>query len=309
MFILNGSKEPVDPIEIPVLKKQNSENIKPVLSILISSQKDLHFCSETQATIYFQLPNSFKNYFAELIALFRENKKIIPWFPSVLIGADYRAAVEFLEQVQPKQIVSNNTGIAYEAGKKGIPWIAGPYLNIVNSFSLLCLKETFNCSGAFISNELSKTQIKSIKRPENFDLFYSIYHPITLMTSRQCLLHQVTGCTKDKIDDACIPQCEKFATITNLKKETFFIEKSKGNYHCIYNETNFLNTEIVTDAQNLISCFLVDLRDIKTETQIEADKSSIIKHFENILIGNLESKKELKQMIHPTTNTQYKKGI
>ncbi len=309
LFVLNGSKEVVTPIEIPVLKKQNSVKIKPTLSVLISSEKDIDLCNAISVDIYFQLPNSFSNKCTEFIALFIKNKKLIPWFPSVLIGADYTAAVEFLKQVQPKHIVTNNTGIAFEACEKGIPWMAGPYLNVVNSFSLLCLKEKFNCSGAFISNEINKEQIRAISKPENLNLYYSIYHPIVLMTSRQCLFHQVTGCEKYKIDDACISQCEKYATITNMKKASFVIEKSKGNYHTIYNETNFLNADIVTDLPDVFSSFFIDLRDIKTKTKIDTDKAGIIKHFKNLLNGDSGAVTKIKQVIHPSTNAQYKKGI
>ncbi len=309
LFILNGSKELLAPIDVPVIKKQNNVKIKPTLSVLITSQKDIHLCNKTDVNIYFQLPNSFKNKCTEFTELFINNKKLIPWFTSVLIGEDYTAAIEFLRQVQPKRIVTNNTGIAYEAYKKGIPWIAGPYLNIVNSFSLLCLKENFNCSGAFISNEINKEQIRNINKPENFNLYYSIYHPIVLMTSRQCLFHQVTGCEKHKIDDTCIPECEKSSSITNMKKASFFIEKTKGNYHAVYNEANFLNTEIITDLPDVFSVFFIDLRDVNTATNMEMGKSGVIKHFENLLLGKANSSQELKQNIHPSTNSQYKKGI
>ena len=309
LAILNGSNEIIDPIDVPFLKKQSTLKIKPALAVLISSQRDLYIFNKTSADIFFQLPNCFKNEYSEFIDLFLKNKKLIPWFPSILIGENYTGAVEFLKQVQPKLIVTNNTGIAYEAYKKGILWIAGPYLNIVNSFSLLCLKENFNCHGSFISNEISKNQIKTIINPENFKLYYSIYHPILLLTSRQCLLHQIIGCEKNRINEECIQMCNKFSSITNLKKVSFFIEKTKGNYHCIYNNNNFLNTDIVTDFPDIFSCFFIDLRDIKTETKIDMDKSKIIKLFENLLNGNSDSKKELKQIIHPSTNVQYRKGI
>ena len=308
-FLLNGSKEVIDPIDVPVLKKQDIVKITPALSLLISSQEDLCICNKTSANIYFQLPNSFKNKYSEFIELFLKNRQLIPWFPSILIGENYDVALEFLQQVQPKLIVTNNTGIAYEAYKKGIFWIAGPYLNTVNSFSLLCLKENFNCYGSFVSNEINKDQIKSIINPENFKLYYSIYHPILLMSSRQCLFHQVIGCTKSRIDEKCIQKCKKFSSITNLKKVSLYIEKTEGNYHSIYNNNNFLNADIVTDIPGIFSGFCIDLRNIKTETKIEVDKSKIIKLFENLLNGNPDSKKELKQTIHPTTNAQYKKGI
>jgi len=162
LFILNGSKEFVDPIDVPRLKKQPQLKINPILSLLISSKNDLYLCDETSADIYFQLPANFENELSEFVDLFTKNKNLIPWFPSVLIGKDYRTAVEFLKQLKPKRIVTNNTGIAWAACQKGIPWIAGPYLNLVNSFSLLCLKENFNCYGSFISNEISKNQIKNM---------------------------------------------------------------------------------------------------------------------------------------------------
>jgi len=219
------------------------------------------------------------------------------------------AAVEFLQKVKPKLIVTNNTGVAFEADRVGIKWIAGPYLNIVNTYSLLCLKESLNCLGAFISNEISKAQIERIKKPEDFNLFYSIYHPIVLMTSRQCLFHQVSGCEKDHIDDRCITSCEKQASITNLKKKTFLIEKSKGNYHRIYNPINFLNTAIVKDVPDLFSGFFIDLSEIKTETKFEKDKTGIIEDFENLLKGQEGSIEKIEQTINPCTNAQYLKGI
>lgn len=309
LFILNGSRKLINPIKLPVLKKQSKERIKPGLSVLISSAKDVSLCDETGANIYFQLPNSLKNELPWLITLFNENEKLIPWFPSLLIGEDYQAAIELLQKNQVNHIVSYNTGIGYEAFKRGIPWIAGPSLNIVNSYSLIALKENFNCSGAFISNEIGKHQMYSIRIPDDFKLYYSIYHPIELMISRQCLFHQVSGCAKNKIEATCISHCEKASTITNLKNEKSFIEKSKGNYHRIYHETNFLNTDIVSDLPHLFSGFLVDLRDIKTETNIHLEKTGMIQLFKDLLDRTPNSGEVLKQNIHPITDNQYRKGI
>ncbi|MCI5123541.1 MAG: U32 family peptidase [Candidatus Electrothrix sp. AR5] len=315
--MVNDAKETFAPVDVPLLKKPQSLSRQPTLSLLISSPKDLYHLTslisnnDIAADIYFQLPQRVKNTCAELSKIFTENN-IIPWFPSVLIGEDYRDAVNFLHQLQPQRpqhIVTDNTGIAYEASRKGIAWIAGPTLNIVNSFSLLCLKEKFHCSGAFISNEINKIQVKSIKKPDDFKLYYSIYHPITLVTSRQCLFHQVTGCHKETIDAHCIQQCEKTSSIKNLKGGTLFLEKTKGNYHRIYNEVNFLNTDIVTDVPNLFSSFLVDLRTIRTKTNIEVDTATLLQLFKNHLNGNLDAAKNLRQSIRPTTDIQYKKGI
>ena len=309
LFILSGSKEMIVPIKVPILKEKDKTKITPTLSVVISSPSDIEFCKKTNTVIHFQLPNDIKNEYIMLLDLFTKNKNVIPWFPSVLIGKDYDAAVKLLCQLKPKQIVTDNTGIAYKSSVLGIPWIAGPFLNIVNSFSLINLKENFNCTGAFISNELNQEQIRNISKPDDFKLYYSIFHPINLMTTRQCLFHQVTGCEKNKIESTCIQNCEKSSTITSLKKNTFFIEKSKGNYHQVYNQANFLNTDIVSDIPNMFSSFLIDLRDIKTATKTEVNKLDLIKIFIDLLNGNPGSEKKLKRVVHPSTSSQYAKGI
>ncbi len=306
---LNGTSEMVPPVELPVLKRNVSPAAKTGLSILISSPDDLHLCSMTVADIYYQLPDGVSGEYSALINMFSENKRLIPWFPSILIGADYTSAVQFLREVMPKIIVTNNLGITEAASEMGIPWIAGPYLNIVNSYSLQCLKENFACTGAFISNEINEQQIKSIKKPDNFDLYYSIYHPIVLMTSRQCLFHQVLGCDKDVIDHTCISDCERRGTITNMKNVNLRIEKSKGNYHCIYNDVNYLNTDVLRDIPGFFSGVSIDLRNIETGTKVDIEKSELVKLFEDYLSGCDGACEELHRSINPATCDQYGRGI
>jgi putative protease len=309
LFRLNGEREIVPPVVVPQLKKKSYEKNVPSLSLLISSPDDLHLCDETDAEVYYELPNSLAGKVSEFAVLFSSDSRLIPWFPSVLIGEDYHAAVALIEQVRPERIVTNNTGLAYEACQRGIPWIAGPYLNLVNSFSLLCLKEIFNCSGAFVSNEISREQIRRVVRPDGFQLYYSIYHPIVLMTSRVCLFHQVTGCKKNIVDDACIKRCEKSSSVTNLRDISYLLKKSRGGYHTVYNSVNFLNTDIASDIPYLFSNYFIDLRGVKTNTTVDVDKLGVVRLFESYLEGNGESVEALHRHIHPSTNTQYKKGI
>ena len=328
LFILNGSKESTTPIRLPQLKKQKAVTGATTLSILISSKDDLPLLDEHSGDIYFQLPSSFHNNLDEYINIFRDNRKLIPWFPSVIIDENYNVAVTLLSALHPPRIVSNNTGVGYEASKRGIDWIAGPQMNISNSYSLLSLKENLNCKGAFLSNELSRNQIRHITCPKDFELHFSIYHPTILMTSRQCLFHQVTGCEKNRIDATCIQNCDKKATITTMKKESFFIEKSRGNYHNIYSARNYLNTAIVKDMPHTFSRFLIDLRNIETETRINVDKAELIHYFETYIKENsersaqtdtrimyrndptlFESEKVLHELIQKTTSVQYKRGI
>ncbi len=306
---LNNSNKWISPLDFPVVEKHRNEVGSAHLSVLISSIEDVQLCSNSSVDIYFQLPNNMSANIAQLLDLFNRNSKLIPWFPSILIGQDYDAAVEFLHHLKPQRIVTNNIGIAYEASQHCLDWVAGPYLNLVNSFSFLCLKEKFNCSGAFVSNEINKNQITRLKKPDNFEFYYSIYHPVVLMTTRVCIHHQVTGCKKNIVDDSCIQKCQRSSSITNLKDVSFFIDKGKGDYHCVYNDLNYLNTEVINDVPNLFSSFFIDLRNISTSTRVKSDKQETIRLFESLLNGQEGSDEKLRSNIAMTTNTQYKKGI
>jgi len=309
LFILNGSVKRTPPAIIPKLKRFSAKKSKPSISVLISSINDLSLCHDTSVKTYFQLPDCIQQNLSHLVTLFLNNPTLTPWFPSILIGDDYSASIEFLKHVQPETIITNNTGVAYEAYKRGIKWIAGPHLNITNSFSLLCIKEKYNCSGSFISNEISKLQMRQIVCPDDFTLHYSIYHPILLLSSRQCLFHQTTGCKKESVDEECLPTCRKSSSLINLKDTTFFLNKERGEHNAMYSGANFLNTDIPSDLPNTFSSFLVDLRDIKTHTKLRADKAEIVRLFKDLLEGVEHSKSILRETIHPSTNAQYLKGL
>lgn len=309
LFQLNGSKEYVAPVRLPDLQKTSNEKAGPNLSVLISNPKDFELGSSSSANIYFQLPAGLRAELDFLIDLFRENEELIPWFPSILIGDDYLAGLDLLGIIKPKLIVTNNSGIAYEASEMGLNWISGPYMNITNSYSLLCLKEMRGCTGAFISNELNQQQIKTIKKPEGFELHFSIYHPIVLMTSRQCLSHQVDGCKKSIIDGKCISACVNNSSIRNMQGENFFIDKNRGNYHTVYNEYNYLNTKVMNDFPFMFSGYFIDLRNTKTSTEVSIDKIRIIELFERLIQGSPKSAEELAASISGTTCQQYVKGI
>ena len=309
LVLLLNSREYIAEVKLPVLKKHPKVTETPTLSLLISDEKDLPLCDVTDADIYFKLPESFKKNCNKYIDIFLRNPRLIPWFPAVLIGKDYIEAVRVLEQVQPKRIVTNNTGVAYKAFEMGIQWIAGPFLNTTNSYALLTLQEELNCAGAFISNEINRNQIKNIARPENFKLLYSIYHPILMMTSRQCFFQQTVGCNKPSIEDGCMLKCQKATTITNVKGVSFAVDKQKGGYPSIYNHEQFLNIKAVEDLSHLFDEFFIDLTNIGSGSKQEIDKAQLIQHFENVLQGMDDSKVELNQLVTVSTNAQYQQGL
>ncbi|OUR96586.1 peptidase U32 [Halobacteriovorax marinus] len=308
-FLLNGSSLVIAPVEVPKLPKNPKVEDTPKLSLLISDEKDAHLLDKTSADIYFKMPESFKKDCTKHSDILLRNPRLIPWFPAVLIGKDYIEAVKILEAVRPLKIVTNNTGIAYKAYEMGIEWIAGPLMNTTNSHALITLKEELNCAGAFISNEINRNQMRNIKRPENFKLLYSIYHPILLMTSRQCFFQRTVGCNKPSIDDACMLSCEKATTITNVKGISFAVDKQKGGYPSIYNHEQFLNLDAVRDFSGLFDEFFIDLTDIGAGSKEKLDKVALIQEFEKFLADIEQPKEILKTMVTVSTNAQYEQGL
>jgi len=292
-------------------------NTRANLSILICDEADVGLLEQSDATIYFKLPDAYKRGCTHYIEFLQQNPRLIPWFPPVLIGKDYEVALNILEQVKPALIVTNNTGIAHHAQQLGIDWIAGPFLNTTNSYALLAMQESANCSGAFISNEINRMQIKNIARPKNFKLLYSIYHPILLMASRQCFFQQSVGCEKPRIDNGCMLSCDKSTSITNLKGESFAIDKQKAGYPSIYNQDQFLNTEIIDDLASLFDDFMIDLTNIGMGDKVAPDKLALIHEFERLLSNSaleqddlsIAAKQKLNELVVNSTKVQYHNGL
>jgi putative protease len=308
-YLLNDSADVIANVDVPALVQHERVESKTKMSMLISDPADIHLCDLTSADVYFKLPESFKVGDTKYIDLFLENPRLIPWFPAVLIGKDYDESVKILEVVKPSRIVSNNTGVAYKAFELNIDWIAGPFLNTTNSYALKTLQEGMNCKGAFISNEINKNQIRKIKRPEGFKLLYSIYHPILMMTSRQCFFQQTVGCKKPSIEDGCMLKCEKATTITNVKGVSFAVDKQKGGYPSIYNHEQFLNVEVVSDFADLFDEFFIDLTNIGMGSKEAADKAVLIEKFESLINGQLAVPQELIELVPISTRDQYKQGL
>ncbi|MFT4654864.1 MAG: putative protease [Kangiellaceae bacterium] len=310
-FALNQGREVFPEVILPKLTQHPKTDAVtvPSLSLLICDESDLHLANITSADIYFKLPDAYKRGCTHYIDFLENNPRLIPWFPPVLIGKDFDVALNILEQVKPTRIVTNNTGIAHRAFELGIEWIAGPFLNTTNSYALLAMQETFNCSGAFISNEINKQQIQTIARPKNFKMMYSIYHPILLMTSRQCFFQQSVGCEKPRIDNGCMLSCDKSTSITNLKGESFAIDKQKAGYPSIYNQDQFMNMEIITDLAHLFDNFMIDLTNIGAGNKKSPDKIELIKQFEQLICGNQTVHANLNNLVPQSTNVQYHNGL
>ncbi|NOI79702.1 U32 family peptidase [Vibrio tubiashii] len=303
-------KGAVDVPTLPPLPQPEMRQGAPKLSVLISSPQDAALCEYTDVDVYFQLPMGLAAELNAMIELFQANPQLKPWFPAILIGDDYQAARTLLEAVKPALSITNNSGVGILAQELGLDWIAGPQMNTVNSYSFKCLQQEFAASGAFISNELNMKQMRHIKHPQNMRSYYSIYHPNTLLTSRQCLFQQTEGCRKIKVNKGCLKRCDKRTSIINLKDNPYVVQKQKGSHNSIYSEHNVLNLQVLQDLPQLFTDVLIDLRDIQTETQVTASKPELIDAFLLLLAQhNNDNVSNINRMIQPTANAQYLKGL
>ncbi|HCM1330201.1 TPA: U32 family peptidase [Vibrio parahaemolyticus] len=304
---LKGS---IDVPTLPALPQPEPRQGAPKLSVLISSAQEAMLCEYRDIDVYYQLPMGLSGELSAMMELFQANPMLKPWFPAILIGEDYHAARVFLETIQPESLITNNSGVGMIAKELGLGWVAGPQMNTVNSYAFKCLQDEFAASGAFVSNELNMKQMRHIKRPKNMRSFYSIYHPNTLLTSRQCLFQQTEGCRKVKVNKGCLKRCDKRTSIINLKDNPYVVQKQKGSHNSIYSEHNVLNLQVLHDLPQLFTDVLIDLRDIQTETKVSASKPELIDAFLALLEEYSEQTVQtLNAMIQPTANAQYLKGL
>ncbi|SHO58761.1 peptidase U32 family protein [Vibrio quintilis] len=302
-------------IDIPLPKPAptvdpDTSDLSPALSVLLSDPADLPLlAAHPEVRFFYQLPDAINHQLDELTALFQAHPGLVPFFPAIIIGEHYQAAQTLLAHIKPAMLVTNNLGIAELAQTLEIPWVAGPQLNITNSLALKCIADELHGAGAFISNELNALQMRRLVRPQGFRLFYSLYHPVHLLTSRQCLFIQTTGCRKQRMNAGCMKRCEKTASIINLKDTPFVINKQKGSHNRLYSEKNFFNPDLLSDLPTLYTDIMVDLRSVPTQTQVKADKSSLIHLFEQMIHGDDTAKTQLLASVTETTDRQYRKGL
>ncbi|WP_162064392.1 U32 family peptidase [Vibrio taketomensis] len=302
-------KGAIDAPTLPALE-HSAATAAPKLSVLISDPADAYLCEQENIDVYLQLPMGLADECASLIALFQAQPTLKPWFPAILIGDDFTAAHEFLSTLKPSMLITNNSGVGMIAKDLGLNWVAGPQMNTTNSYALKCLQQEFAASGAFISNELNMKQMRHIKRAPSMRTFYSIYHPNTLLTSRQCLFQQTEGCKKIKVNKGCLKRCNKRTSIINLKDNPYVIQKQRGSHNSIYSEHNVLNLEVLSDLPLLFTDVMIDLRDIQTETKVEATKLALVQLFSQALQeGNMAERQQIAKAIQPTANAQYLKGL
>ncbi|MBR5671931.1 MAG: U32 family peptidase, partial [Spirochaetales bacterium] len=205
------------------------------------------------------------------------DKNIYPWIPAFVEDSavpDYLALLD----TKPGLVVSDNVGLGFEASRRGIEWVAGSMLNSSNSYTLKAYQELGHACGAFLSPELNRDQLAQVSAPAGFKLFLQVFGPITMMTTRQCLLASAGRCRsgRNRFSPLC-KGCSGYETFYDEKEIPFHIVKSPGYINRVFNDALLYIPEAVN--QVAADCFLLDFRALPFIHMSQEDKLTIFDCF------------------------------
>ncbi len=299
-------------VTLPAPPDRHAGRQNGTLAVLVDTEEDLRLARKVTDTVLFALPVDCGNHADRYQVLFGGHHGTIPWFPSILIGEHFTGAVSLLDQLKPRMIVSDNSGIGAAAAERGIPWIAGPLLNVTNSFTIRALREHRSSTGAFLSHEISREQMLAVTASAGFSRWYTVYAPLLLMNTRQCIVRNCTGCATERFTQTCLASCEKSVELTDGARQPFFIYKRRGWYNQVYNGRHYFNPAVINDAPGADTVFLVDIRALPSKTQLLCSKHEFIAAAAAAVrqrTGAGDAVAHLKPLVSTTTAGQYSRGI
>ena len=257
---------PAPASQVPHLAYQ--PHIEKSLAVLVSTEEDAQLFAERCGNVFVEWFPGCK---------VRLGKNIYPWIPAFVEDSavpDYLALLD----TKPGLVVSDNVGLGLEAERRGIEWVAGSMLNSSNSYTLKAYQELGHACGAFLSPELNRDQLAQVSAPAGFKLFLQVFGPITMMTTRQCLLASAGRCRsgRNRFSPLC-KGCSGYETFYDEKEIPFHIVKSPGYINRVFNDALLYIPEAVN--QVAADCFLLDFRALPFIHMSQEDKLTIFDCF------------------------------
>lgn len=232
-------------LNLPVCQKNNSEPVQSQDGFLIDNLKDLNqlilekSVSEKQFKIIYELPSVFTENEKELFEILNKNTDVVLYFNSILMEEDLQNTLAFinkLDNLSTREILCENTGLAYELKDTGCKIILGPNCNIYNSWNIQEYSENLQITGLIPSLELSSDKIDKLQIPENLQLWYPKKLHTLLMQSRQCLVKNGSGCNKERVSLSCLKSCSKKFEVSGTQGEKILAVKRPGFYSALYTD-------------------------------------------------------------------------
>jgi len=220
--------------------------------------------------IIYELPSAINLVKGELFNLLNEKTEVVLYFNSILMDKDLEECLLFLKKLtnlESRQILCENTGLAYELKNLGCRIILGPNCNIYNSWNIQNYNENLNLAGIIPSLELSPSVVEKLCIPEQLEVWYPKKMHTLLMQSRQCLVRNGSGCTKSHVDRSCVESCNKQLLLIGTQNEQVIALKRPGFYSALYSSKTEIN--ISEKFKKSVSVWIVDKRKFsKSDTRL-----------------------------------------
>ena len=256
----------------------------------------------------FEVPSEIAPQKEELLALFARHPEVTPWFAAVILAENFGDSVDFITELAPSKIFTDNSGIAQVAAEKSIPWEAGALFNICNSYTLSALKQE-GAVGAVISNELSREQLESAVAVSGMESRYALIAPQFLLASRSCLIRSSADCGKDVMDAHCLTSCNRDSFMVDEHKEKILVTKNPGEYNRMYAQKRFFSPDATRDFSGHFTSFLIDLREGTRTIPVKGDMDELVTKIKGLIAGDQEMVREITQHIGGWNNKQYYAGL
>lgn len=264
------------------IAKQAENHFAPKLAFLCSSTKQAELILQENKTTILELPLFISE---ETQKFLEKNQIVIPHFQSILFEDDFKTAAFCLEKLskqtskkQKRLVWCENTGLADFARKAGFDIILGSFSNAANSKSILAYSKLLEITAIIPSSEISYEDINSLILPPNTKLYFPLFSEELLMQSRQCLLHNLSGCKKTLCDHICIKECQKELICKGKSGELLRAIKRKDFYSSLYRINPLSNAKAFNMLKTKIDTWIIDLR-----FQDETTSKTILKAAENFI--------------------------
>ncbi len=203
------------------------------------------------------------------------------WFPPFIPDSEIPDCIRALEK-RPDWIVSDNVGIGLRAAEMGIRWIAGPMLNSTNSYAVKAYAECAKASGAFLSQELNSSQLGEISAPADFLLFIQAFGPVTMMTTRQCLIASAGRCRsgRNRFSEKCAG-CSASERFYDEKNIPFHVVKTPGQVNRVFNDSILFLPEVCREVN--ADYILLDFRKLPFMDYTDREKKEIFNYFSTLI--------------------------
>lgn len=253
-------------INLPVLPTFSKAVSKTQEAFLIDNLQSLNQLlskkSHDSNKIIYEIPSKLNLTDAEFFSTLNNNPDIILYFNSILMDDDLQQSLSFiknLSNLSQRQILCDNTGLAFELKNLGCKIILGPNCNIYNSWNIMQYNEILNPFAIIPSLELSPEKIQNLCFPENVEIWYPKKLFTLLMQSRQCLVKNGTKCSKISVDDKCLQTCSKTLPLIGTQGERILAIKRPGFYSALYTPEPF-NYSCSKDFAQKVSMWIIDQR-------------------------------------------------